>query len=154
MFTVCSVFYELSPSFPAPPRPPLQWCNGGGRWEPEKWDDILLLTNSLTNVVLLPFSCTPPHSYFPSAKVHRDTLLQHLPVFRLPAAPRTAVLPSLFHLNRCLCPLSSAMIDYFKQSDQMPACTELRKLDVWLMQSAQDLSKSGNWECLLFFAVL
>lgn len=46
------------PCTPAPPlllRPPLQWCNGGDRWEPEKWDDVLLLTYSLTNVVLLPF---------------------------------------------------------------------------------------------------
>lgn len=146
MFTVCSVFYELSPSFSAPPRPPLQWCNGGGRWEPEKWDDVLLLTNSLTNVVLLPFSCTPPHSDFTSAKVHWDTLLQHLPVSRLPAASQTSVLSSLFRLNRCLCPPSSAVINYFtyfQGSKQMPTCTELRKKKNWLIRR-QDSSPTWS----------
>lgn len=55
----CPPFFSASPSpCPSPPpllRPPLQWRNVGGRWEPEKWDDLLLLTYSLTNVVLLPF---------------------------------------------------------------------------------------------------
>lgn len=51
-------FSRPPPLFCPPPPllgPPLQWCNGGGRWEPEKWNDLLLLTYSLTNVVLLPF---------------------------------------------------------------------------------------------------
>lgn len=156
MFTVCSVFYELSPSFSAPPRPPLQWCNGGGRWEPEKWDDVLLLTNSLTNVVLLPFSCTPPHSDFTSAKVHWDTLLQHLPVSRLPAASQTSVLSSLFRLNRCLCPPSSAVINYFtyfQGSKQMPTCTELRKKKTLTDQTSRFKSNMEsrvfNWYSVL-----
>lgn len=67
MFTVCTVFYELLPlcllfllSLPCPspclhpPPPPRQWRNEGEHGEPEKWDDLLQLTCSLTNVVLLP----------------------------------------------------------------------------------------------------